>query len=121
MKIGYKGLWREICLCVLPAEGYTSNEIKEFYPMTARYDLSIIQPYIIKVRPMAVFDNLRLHELTGRELITYGVTFSSEDESVCEVREDGTLVPVAVGDTVVSVMTESGISYSVDVHITDVW
>lgn len=121
VKIGYKGLWREICLCVLPAEGYTSNEIKEFYPMTARYDLSIIQPYIIKVRPMAVFDNLRLHELTGRELITYGVTFSSEDESVCEVREDGTLVPVAVGDTVVSVMTESGISYSVDVHITDVW
>ena len=121
VKIGYKGLWREICLCVLPAEGYTSNEIREFYPMTARYDLSIIQPYVIKIRPMAVFDNLRLHELTGRELMTYGVTFSSEDDSVCEIREDGTLVPVSVGDTVVNVMTKSGISYSVDVHITDVW
>ena len=121
VKIGYEGLWREICLCVLPAEGYISNEIKEFYPMTARYDLSIIQPYVLKIRPMAVFDNLRLHELTGRELITYGVEFYSEDENICIVRDDGTLVPVAVGDTVVNVMTKSGMSYSVDIHITDVW
>ena len=89
--------------------------------MTARYDMSIIQPFVIKIRPMAVFDNLRLHELTGRELITYGVTFSSEDENICIVREDGTLVPVSVGDTVVNVMTKAGLSYSVDVHITDVW
>ena len=121
VKVSYNGLWREICLCVLPAEGYTSNEIKEFYPMTARYDMSIIQPFVIKIRPMAVFANLRIHELTGRELVTYGVTFSSEDENICIVREDGTLVPVSVGDTVVNVMTKSGLSYSVDVHITDVW
>ena len=121
VKISYNGLWREICLCVLPAEGYTSSEIKDFYPMTARYDLSIIQPFVIKIRPMAVFDNLRLHELTGRELISYGVSFSSEDENICIVRDDGTLVPVSVGDTVVNVMTKAGLSYSVDVHITDVW
>ncbi|MCR5421406.1 MAG: glycoside hydrolase [Lachnospiraceae bacterium] len=119
--IGYNGLWREICLCVLPMEGYTSNEIKEFYPVTARYDLSIIQPYVLKIRPMAVFSNLRMHELTGRELETYGVRFASEDENICQVRQDGTLVPVSVGDTVISVTTEAGLSYNVDIHITSVW
>ncbi len=115
--IGYEGLWREICLCVLPRDGYHSSEIIEFYPMTARYELSIVQPYVIRIRPMAVFANLRVHELTGRELNSYGVEFETEDESICEVRSDGTIIPISVGDTVVNVTTKNGPSYSVDVHI----
>ena len=79
--------------------------------------MALVQPYIIKVRPMAVYENYRLHELAGMDLIRYGVTFESEDPSVCKVFSDGTIAPVSVGDTVINVNTEDGVGYSVNVHI----
>ena len=115
--VGYAGLSRQICLCSMSSDGYNSKKIRSFYPITARYELALVQPYIIKVRPMAVFENYRLHELAGMDLIRYGVTFESEDTSICEVYRDGTIAPVSPGDTVIKVNTEDGVGYSVDIHI----
>lgn len=115
--VGYGGLTRQICLCVMPQEGYNAKKIKAFYPVTDTYEMALVQPYIIKVRPMAVYENYRLHELAGMDLIRYGVTFESEDPSVCQVFGDGTIAPVSVGDTVINVSTEDGVGYSVNVHI----
>ncbi len=119
--IGYEGLWREICLIVLPSAGKEARELVGFYPMVERYDMSVIQPYIIKIRPMGIYSDNTIHELTGRELMTYGVKFECENEGVCEVRDDGQIIPVAVGDTKVHVSTEDGLSYTIDIHMTDVW
>ena len=115
--VGYDGLSRDICLCVMPQGGYDSKKIMSFYPVTKEYNMALVQPYIIKVRPMAVFGNYKLHELAGMDFFKYGVTFESEDTSVCEVYRDGTVVPVAVGDTVINVKTEDGVGYSVEIHI----
>lgn len=115
--VGWGGLSRQICLCVMPREGYNAKKIQSFYPVTDKYEMALVQPYIIKVRPMAVFENYRLHELAGMDLIKYGVTFESEDPSICKVFSDGTIAPMAVGETVIKVSTEDGIGYSVNVHI----
>lgn len=115
--VGYGGLTRDICLCVMPPEGYSAKKIKSFYPVTDSYEMALVQPYIIKVRPMAVFENYRLHELTGMDFIRYGVKFESEDTSICDVYRDGTVVPISKGDTVINVSTEDGPGYSVKIHI----
>ncbi|MBR4720034.1 MAG: exo-alpha-sialidase [Lachnospiraceae bacterium] len=115
--VGYEGLSRDVCLCVMPREGYDAKKIMRFYPITGEYSMALVQPYIIKVRPMAVFGNYRLHELAGMDFFKYGVTFESEDTSICEVYRDGTVIPVSVGDTVINVKTEDGIGYSVNIHI----
>ncbi len=115
--VGYQGLTRQICLCVYGQEGYDSKGIKDFYPVVSRYELTLVQPYVIKVRPMAVFGDYRIHELTGMELMRHGVTFASDDTSICDVKEDGTFIPVSAGDTVIRVTTKEGLGYSIDVHI----
>jgi hypothetical protein len=119
--IGYEGLWREICLCVLPSAGKEAKQLTGFYPIVDKYELTVIQPYIIKIRPMGMYSDYSIRELTGRDLLNYGITFESEDESICYTHEDGTVVPVSVGDTVINVRSGDGLSYSIDVHVTDVW
>ncbi len=115
--VGYKGLTRQICLCIYGPEGFNSKDIRYFYPVTDHYELTLVQPYIIKVRPMAVFGDYRVRELTGIEIMKYGVTFVSQDTSICEVKADGTLIPVSTGETVVDVSNENGLSYSIKVRI----
>ena len=119
--VGYNGLWREICLNVLPSGGKQDKELTGFYPMAKKYDMSVIQPYIIKIRPMGIYSDNTIHELTGRELLNYGIRFECEDDSICEVRDDGSVIPLSVGDTVIRVSSEVGLSYSIDIHVTDVW
>ena len=119
--IGYQGLWREICLCVLPSAGKEAKELTGFYPMVTRYDMSVIQPYVIKIRPMGMYSDNTIHELSARDLTNHGMTFESEDETICEARADGTVVPVSVGDTRVNVSSKEGFKYSIDIHISDVW
>lgn len=117
--IGYKGLRREICLCVMNA-GSKPNTIREFIPIAERYELNIQNPYIIKVRPMAVFGNYDVHELTNEEIIWYGITFSSSDMSLCSVGADGTVLPLKEGETQITVKSRSGLEYTVDVIIKDI-
>ncbi len=115
--VGYNGLTRVICLCVFGQEGYDAKKIIGFYPVAERYELEQVPPFVIKVRPMAVFGDYRIHELSGMELIRHQVTFSSENTYVCGVKEDGTLVPVSSGETVINVSTGEGLSYSIKVKI----
>lgn len=119
--VEYEGLWREICLCVLPSAGKQAKELTGFYPMTETYDMSVIQPYIIKIRPMGMYSDNTIHELTGRELLNHGIKFECEDDSICEVRDDGSVIPLNVGDTVIHVSSKEGLSYSLNIHVTDVW
>ncbi len=119
--VGYDGLWREICLCVLPSAGKQAKELTGFYPVTEKYDMSVIQPYIIKIRPMGMYSDNTIHELTGRDLLNHGINFECEDGSICEVRDDGSVIPLAVGDTVIKVSSKEGLSYSLNIHVTDVW
>ena len=119
--VEYNGLWREIYLRVLEKGADDPGDISEYYPITARYELSTIQPYIIKLRPLAVMKNGRMHELTGYELKKYGVTFETDDPGICEIRDDGSMIPLAVGDTTVRYKAADGRGVSVDVHIVEVW
>lgn len=119
--VGYDGLWREICLCVLPSAGKHAKELTGFYPVAEKYDMSVIQPYIIKIRPMGMYSDNSIHELTGRDLLNHGIKFECEDDSICEVRDDGSVIPLAVGDTVIKVSSKEGLSYSIDIHVTNVW
>jgi hypothetical protein len=116
ISIEYRGLRRDICVCVLP-QGCRASELKSFYPACKSYDIGVRDPYVIKVRPMAVFNNYDLHELSNTEIISYGVTFRSSDRSVCTVSGDGTVVPVSTGDAVITVNSGTGIGYSIDVHV----
>ena len=115
--VGYEGLTRQICLCVYGPEGFNSKEIMYYYPVVDHYELTLVQPYIIKVRPMAVYGDYVIRELAGIELARQGVTFTSDDTSVCDVKADGTLVPVSAGETVVNVSDRNGLGYSIRVRI----
>lgn len=119
--VGYEGLWREICLCVLPSAGKTNKELTGFYPMTERYEMTVIQPYIIKIRPMGMYSDNTIHELSARDLLNHGVRFECEDDSICEVRDDGSVVPLNVGETKIHVSSKEGLSYTIDVKVVDVW
>ena len=119
--IGYDGLWREICLRVLPSAAREAKVLTGFYPMASRYEMSVIQPYVIKIRPMGMYSDNTIHELTGRDLINHGIRFECEDDNICEVRDDGTVVPLNEGETRINVTSKEGLSYSIDVHVTGEW
>ena len=117
--IEYEGLRRDICLCVFSDTG-NPDVIRSFVPVTDRYVLKIAEPYIIKIRPMAVFGNYDVHELTNEEIIRYGVTFSSSDTDLCSVGADGTILALKEGETQVTVKSGNGLEYTVDIIIKDI-
>ena len=94
-----------------------AGELVDFYPMTEKIEIPMGQPWIIKVRPMAIIRGQRLHELSGPELMKYGITFRCEDESICHAREDGNLFPKAEGETTVLVRSENGRQMTIAVRI----
>ena len=104
--VEYNGLRRDICVRVLP-DDYDDTQLKEFYPVCDTYDVSVKEPIILKVRPMAVFGDYELHELSGYELNAYDIKFSSSDTSVCSVKKDGTLKPISPGEAVITVEAEN--------------
>ena len=113
--VEYNGLRRDICIRVLPDE-YDSSRIKRFYPVCKRYDLGVKDPMIFKIRPMAVFEDYSIDELTGYELSAYEIEFRSSDTSVCRVDADGTLTPVSPGTAVITVQGED-IRYTLDLYV----
>ena len=115
--IGYEGLRREICIKVLP-ENYDEMQIKRFYPVCSRLDVSMNEPIIIKVRPMAVFRNFDIHELSGYEINYHNIKFRSSNTSVCTVKKDGTVNPVGPGVSVITVSGED-CRYTVDVYVSE--
>ena len=114
--VEYDGLRRDISLSVLPKGKNSPSRLKAFFPMVSRYDIGLKEPYIVKIRPMAVFESYEMHELTNMELLSHGVTFSSSDTSVCRVAGDGTITPVSAGEATVSVGC-GGLGYDIKVVI----
>ena len=116
VSLEYKGIRRDICVCVL-GEGENETRLRGFYPVCSRYDLKVKEPIVVKVRPMAIFGNYDLKELSNMQIMGYGVTFSSSDNSVCSVSPDGTLSPRSEGESTITVRSGGGLKYEIEVHV----
>ena len=117
VRIEYKGLRRDICVRVLP-DDYDESQIRRFYPVCKRIDISVNEPIILKVRPMAVLGNYDIDELSGYEINVNDIKFRSSDTKVCRIDKDGTLTPVSAGTTVISIEGD-GCRCTIDVYVTE--
>ena len=111
----YNGLRREIRIRVVPAD-YDETMIKTFYPVCTRYDIDASEPIILKIRPMAVFEDYDLEELSGYEINSNNIKFRTSDASIVRVSKDGTLTPVSNGTAVITVEADN-CKYTVDVYV----
>ncbi len=117
VRVIYQGHCREISVCIIPDQGSSKEEVVGFCQMTDLYEIPLHQPFILKVRPMAVSGYYSMHELSGPEIMRIGLTFTSEDPAVCDVWGDGSLIPLSAGETYISVKTEIGLGYRVKVEV----
>lgn len=113
--VEYKGLRRQIRIRILPFD-YDESEIKSFYPICKRYDINASQPIIVKIRPMAVFGDYDLEELSDFEITSNNIRFRSSDSTIVRVGKDGTLTPVSNGSAVITVEADN-CRYTVDVYV----
>lgn len=123
LTIHYGDLSRIICLRVL-SESVSGEAADNRYPTalfspTDSYAVSLSSPYATAVRPMAGYTDYSRCELGIEELSACGISFLSNDTSVCDVIADGVIIPVSPGDTQITVSSESGLSYSVPVTVTE--
>jgi hypothetical protein len=115
--VAYSGLRRDICLCVMPSKTYNPGKLNGFFPIVSDYEIKMDEKFIVKVRPMAVFEGYEMHELTNEEIIRYGVSFSSSDSSVFSVSGDGTITPHAPGKASIKVRSAGGEGYEINVEV----
>ncbi|MBR4573619.1 MAG: hypothetical protein IKO16_01800 [Lachnospiraceae bacterium] len=115
VEIEYGGLRRQIRIRVL-SDDYDETTIRSFYPVCKNYYINAAQPIIMKIRPMAVFEDYSVEELSGYEINANNLKFRSSDTSVVKISRDGTLTPVASGTAVITVQAES-CGYTVDVYV----
>lgn len=116
VSIEHEGLRRDISLCVMPSKEYNTKRLKGFFPIVSRYEIEVKEPFIVKVRPMAVFEGYEMHELTNEEILRYGVSFRSSNSSVCRVSGDGTVTPGSAGEAKITVKA-GGFKYEIDVNV----
>ena len=120
--IEYEGLYRQICLCVMPDASngaYSLSDIQSFYSPVERYAVSLSSPYAVSIRPLIRYADYSMEELDLEGLTKYGVTFTTENPSLCEVRADGLITPLSPGETTVTVNSEAGFRYNVKVEISE--
>ena len=115
--IEYNGLRRDISINTL-APDCDDTKIRRFYPGTDRYDVSINEPIILQIRPMAVFADYDVHELSAYERSNHHISFRSSKPSVCSVKNDGTLKPHSVGSCVITVQADE-CRYTVEVYVSE--
>jgi hypothetical protein len=115
--IEYEGLRRDICVRVMPEE-YDDMEIRYFYPMCKRLDISMNEPIIVKIRPMAVYKDYDIEELSGYEMNVHNLYFRSSNPSVCTVKRDGTITVTGPGASVITIRGED-CKYTVDVYVSE--
>ena len=113
----YDGLRRDIALCVLKNDKYNPRKLTGFCQLTDTYDIMLNDPFIIKIRPMAVFEGFEMHELSNEEILKYGVSFSSSNRSVCTVGGDGTVTPKSAGEAILRVKSGNGKGYDIRVIV----
>ncbi|MCR4657000.1 MAG: hypothetical protein K5770_12335 [Lachnospiraceae bacterium] len=117
--IKYRGMSRDLCFCSLEKNVDGRGNITEFSSYKKEYTVSMSGPYCIAVRPIMRYENYSIRELLDDSINQYGVSFRSENEALCIVRDDGVIVPLSTGDTRVAVSCSEGLSFEVDVHITE--
>lgn len=115
--IEYEGLRRDICIRVV-ADGYDDMQISRFYPVCKRMDITMNEPVIIKLRPMAVFRDYDIRELTSYEMSIYNVTFRSSDTSVCTVNKDGRITTISPGVSVITIDCDD-CRYTLDIYVSE--
>lgn len=116
LTVSYEGISRSVAVVICP-DDCKASDLTGFYPMTGEYQIPLHQPFILKTRPMAVFSDFRIHELTGPEMLNIGLTFQTEDPQICDIWQDGTLIPVSEGETEITVNTKIGLNYKVKVNV----
>lgn len=114
--VAYEDVCREVAFCVADATR-PSSDVTGFFPMTRVYQVPLHTPFITKVRPMAVYADCRIREMRGEEMLQIGLKFATDDPTICDIWQDGTLIPQSEGETFVHVTTETGPGYSVMVRI----
>ncbi len=120
--IGYKGITRQIRMRVFPVDQLTYSRVmsvEDLFSPVEEYKVSLSGPYAVAIRPLMRYNDYTLSEITYTTLISRGLTFESQDPEICTVRADGLIMPVAAGETQVRVTCGSGLSYMVDVEVTD--
>lgn len=117
VRISHNGLRRDISIRVI-SDDTDDARIMTFYPVCKRYDIKVNEVFIVKVRPMAVFGDYDLHELSGYELNAYNVKFTSSDTSVCTISKDGTITPIHPGSSVITVDSDD-CKYTIEVYVTE--
>lgn len=115
VRVEYNGLRRDICVKVL-SDNYDDSHIRRFYPVCNRYDISINEPVILKIRPMAVFDDYEIHELSGYEINSNNITFRSSNPYVCTVEKDGRITPIQEGTSVITIEAED-CKYTLEIYV----
>ncbi len=119
----YGGMSRQITFTVVERSeelsGAEAKKIDHFIPVKTNYHVAASQPYAVAIRPLARLKNGTLKEFGNAELVSYGVTFTPADETVCLAGIDGILSPVSVGETTVTIESASGESYQVTVTVSD--
>ena len=117
IRVGYEGLRRNISIRVLSQE-YDEMQIKRFYPVCNRYDIKVNEPIVLKIRPMAIFGDYELQEMSEYDIKVHNIEFRSSDVSVCIVEEDGKIRPIAPGTAVITVQGEN-CRYTLDVYVSE--
>ena len=117
IRVGYEGLRRNISIRVLSQE-YDEMQIKRFYPVCNRYDIKVNEPIVLKIRPMAIFGDYELQEMSEYDIKVHNIEFKSSDVSVCIVEEDGKIRPIAPGTAVITVQGEN-CRYTLDVYVSE--
>lgn len=121
--IHYKNLSRKLCLYVLPADttagGRSISDITDLFSPADSYTLSISLPYATQIRPLVTFRDYSFAELSLEDIVSYGLSFTSSDTSVCEAGPDGMLIPLSAGDADIVVSCGEGLSYRVPVHVVE--
>ena len=121
--ISYKGVSRQIRLCVYGAEeaipSSGGSTVTELVSPVRRYTVSLSKPYGVTVRPIAVRNDHSIEEVSYFTVASGGVAYESLNESVCTVRIDGLIVPVSPGTARVRVTYYGNLSYLADVKVVE--
>jgi len=93
------------------------NEITNLLPFFTDLKMHMTQQMAVAIRPVARFSGGFIRELDLEEIARLGITFKSEDESVCTVREDCIIIPNGPGKTVIKAETKEGLTLKIHVTV----
>ncbi len=99
--------------------GKSPSSLTKLMSASDHIDISLSDPFLASIRPIAQFGNLSLRELAESDYSDYGIKAVSLDWSVCMVDKNLNIVPLSEGLTTVTVTSRSGKNFRVTIHITE--